>query len=278
MKSSPIYLIIFFIEIYFSIKSSCECLLKLAKETKEFECSSLKCNEISNPTKLLKTSCQIHFLKLFFTTEDDFFNFMENQFQSETLIEEFFLETDQQNNTIEIEIDSYNCHENDDLLSLDMFTYLGGENDIIDIFSLKINRWINEKMSCTKFIDENILLEQPFKQIHLFFFCYVNSTFLHWIFYENEKTIQQKSPCPTQIQIESQNSLLQQQIYPLEFNQTISSKQYQTQNNNYSIIIIFIFICLIGIGILLCIYYYRRLNKSLNLEIDTPLSDIDQTY
>ena len=111
-----------------------------------------------------------------------------------------------------------------------MFSYLGGENEIIEIFQMKINRWIQTKENSIQFINSNVLYEQPFKQIHLTFFCYSTSTFVHWILFHHND-IQQKSPCSTQIQIQSIDNLLREESQILTINQTFIS----TKSNQFNI-------------------------------------------
>ncbi|CAF0960378.1 unnamed protein product [Adineta ricciae] len=213
------------------MKSSSECLLTLEIDGKKSECSPLNCTQFSNPKQILSSSCQINSLKLFFTNQEYFLDFLDTQFQSDVLLEEFFIENQNQN-TIQIEIDLYNFQENDELFSSDMFTYLEGEKEIIEIFQLKINRWIQIKQNSIQFIDPNVLYEQSFKQIHLTFFCYSTSTFVHWILFHNND-IQEKSPCSTQIQIQSIDDLLREESQIFQINQTIiSTKPNEKQHSN----------------------------------------------
>ncbi len=98
--------------------------------------------------------------------------------------------------------------DDQDFLSLDMLLYLGGEIEIIHIFKLKINTWKQTQTNNIIFIHQNTLFQQPFQEIQLTFYCNSKSSLVEWILYKHKK-IQINSPCPTQIQIQSENHSLQ---------------------------------------------------------------------
>ncbi|CAF1013723.1 unnamed protein product [Adineta steineri] len=286
MKFCSIFLKIFFYlnilnKICLSNISTSECSLTIELKNNSITCLPSECFKYLNPKTILERSCQINYLNLSFTNDEIFLDFIENQAQHEFLLEEIFNENNQQTNTIEISIDYISRTNNEDFLSYDMFSYLGGESENIQIFKLNINRWIENNLKNLISIQENLIYDQPFQEISLKFYCNYNLTFVQWILYK-QKSLQQKSPCPTQIQIQSEYS--NQDIYL--HNQSIIIEKHSTQKKNrFSFIIkIIICICLITIGIVFCIYYFvylpkftkRHNNYFDNYDLNTSVSEADQ--
>jgi len=120
--------------------------------------------------------------------------------------------------------------DDQDFLSLGMLLYLGGEIEIIHIFKLKIHTWKQSQTNNIRFIHQNTLFQQPFQEIQLTFYCNSKSSLVEWILYKHKK-IQLNSPCPTQIQIQSENHSLQ-----LDYRNNDLSKIEMDHQDNHSII------------------------------------------
>ncbi len=97
-----ILLIIFFNKISFSINSKPECLIRLETVNNLTRCLSSECSKYSNPLRILESSCQINNLQLSFTNYENFLDFIQNQVDSDYLLEHLFIENNQQTNTIEV--------------------------------------------------------------------------------------------------------------------------------------------------------------------------------
>jgi len=81
-----------------------------------------------------------------------------------------------------------------------MLNKLGGKKGNIDILLIEIKRWYKSSRSMVQIIDNNIVQNQPFQQIIIYYQCNMNQTMERLVLAKYLK-YQERSSCPTQITI-----------------------------------------------------------------------------
>lgn len=74
-----------------------ECLVEIETEKGIEQCGNLLCDQVKNPTEILRVHhngqlCFIHYLKLFFSTYDQFLIFNEQQYSRHRFLHQYFPE------------------------------------------------------------------------------------------------------------------------------------------------------------------------------------------
>jgi len=88
-----------------------------------------------------------------------------------------------------------------------MLNKLGGKTGNIDILLIEINRWYKSSRSVVQIIEHDLIFKQPFQQIMVYYQCNIHHTMERIVLAKYLKH-QEKSTCPTQINILSKNQFL----------------------------------------------------------------------
>jgi hypothetical protein len=88
-----------------------------------------------------------------------------------------------------------------------MLNKLGGKKGNIDILLIEIKRWYKSSRSVVQIIEQDLVFKQPFQQIMVYYLCNINHSMERIVLAKYLK-YQERSTCPTQINILSKNQFL----------------------------------------------------------------------